>query len=79
MEEVMLHDKLAAARFVRPGYDPINVQLGNDGGTVFGVLSATGASVGEGMEAAVDGRKADENTPVRPGATVSLQPKAKNG
>lgn len=65
-------------RVVMEGGTPqmVRFQAGMSAG---GALALAGGSLGASDALAVDGRRATADTPVRPGATVTRQPKAENG
>jgi hypothetical protein len=66
-------------RFLLDGIGPQQVHY-MDGMKVGAVLAAHGIhNVPDGKTLSVDGHRANTDTPVRPGSTVAMQPKAFNG
>lgn len=65
-------------RFVKAGDVPKNVLCSFDKMTAGDVLGQLGESVGGGA-LTVNGRGASPSDPVKPGDTVSVEPKAWNG
>lgn len=50
-----------------------------DGMSAGAALAEAGITAGDSHALSVDGRRANADTPVRPGSTVARQPRAENG